>query len=153
MSSGAGSVVPALEDCLGIGGRRVLHLDGDLPPAVELVDDRAALQDGLLLHRLGIERTQPFRVRLPSALWSVRLVAGEVHHRTWIVRNESLVRRTKYSRKLYELKDCEVRRLVWYKFRMAWRVESRDGGHDGEEPETPASATNALSASVFARVI
>ncbi len=63
MSSGAGLVVPALEDCLGIGGR-VLHLDGDLPPAVELVDDRAALQDGLLLHRLGVERTQPFRVRL-----------------------------------------------------------------------------------------
>lgn len=45
------------------------------------------------------------------------------------------MRRTKYSRKLYELKDCEVRRLVWYRFRIAWRVgvATADMAEAGEE--------------------
>ena len=41
---------------------------------------------------------------------------------TCIVRNVSFVRRTKYSRKLYELNDCDVRSMLWYKLKMACRL-------------------------------
>ena len=42
--------------------------------------------------------------------------------RTCIVRKVSFVRRTKYSRKLYELNDCDVRSILWYKLKMACRL-------------------------------
>ena len=32
------------------------------------------------------------------------------------------MRRTKYSRKLYELNDCDVRSMLWYKLKMACRL-------------------------------
>ena len=32
------------------------------------------------------------------------------------------MRRTKYSRKLYELNDCDVRSMLWYKLRTACRL-------------------------------
>jgi hypothetical protein len=41
---------------------------------------------------------------------------------TCIVRKVSFVRRTKYSRKLYELNDCDVRSMLWYKLKMACRL-------------------------------
>ena len=41
---------------------------------------------------------------------------------TCIVRKVSFVRRTKYSRKLYELNDCDVRSMLWYKLKTACRL-------------------------------
>ena len=32
------------------------------------------------------------------------------------------MRRTKYSRKLYELNDCDVRSMLWYKLKTACRL-------------------------------
>ena len=53
-----------------------------------------------------------------------------------MVRKVSFVRFTKYSRKLYELKDCEVRNMLWYKLRIACRLgvptaDMDNGGFNG----------------------
>ena len=88
----------------------VLLFYGEGPAAIKLVDNRSPFQSRELLHALAIESRYPRRVHL-VLLKRVRCESYEtslnVTH-TWISLKVFLVRRRKYSRKLYELKDLDV---------------------------------------------
>jgi hypothetical protein len=83
---------------------------GESPAAIKLVDNRPPFQSCELLHALAVESCHPRRVLLILFTW-VRHESYEtplsVKH-TWISLKVALVRRRKYSRKLYELKDLDV---------------------------------------------
>jgi hypothetical protein len=109
--------------------------NSQFPTAVELVHNSAPSEHCTLFHC--------FRVHGPQSLW-IRFVLirsmfkkSETERRnnfnrlihsdkkknlTCIVRKVSFVRRTKYSRKLYELNDCDVRSMLWYMLKTACRL-------------------------------
>lgn len=70
------SAVRALEDSIGLA-LRLLHLDGNLPPSVKLVDDGTALENCVFLHRVRVQGAHALRVRLIlRASWAFMVSSG-----------------------------------------------------------------------------